>query len=82
MTIQIWIRYEFKRYGRKKQRMIEKERQRKMRFMITRVTHRALATTFTPWKTWFLQAQLPGAKPAVTSQLPAATNCQLHPPAI
>ena len=55
VTIQIWIRYEFKRYGRKKQRMIEKERQRKMRFMITRVTHRALATTFTPWKTWFLQ---------------------------
>ncbi len=55
ITIQIWARYQMARHRRKKQRLIEEERKRKIRFMLTRITHRALAMTFTPWKTWFLQ---------------------------
>eukprot|EP00943_MAST-04B_sp_MAST-4B-sp1_P006981 g6981.t1 len=55
ITIQIWGRYQIGRHRRKKQRLIEQERKRKIRFMLTRITHRVIAMTFTPWKTWYIQ---------------------------
>ena len=49
-SIRLWFFYEKGRYKRKLFRAEEKEKNRKIRYMVTKITHRCLAMTYGTWK--------------------------------